>query len=357
LKGAFLWVSLFSGGQMFCGACGGTAPEPQLYRSISKVEISAEEREKALNATYARVAEKYFPVVRTLRMHDSAALKKSARAERSLRGAMAPGRVTGLVVDRMNVTVPGASILVTDESAEQIVGRGLTDQQGRFAFGLFSASYRSLSLHVIAKGYAKWIYDRVFGGIEDWPVLLDRTVDRSFMKTLAAAQDPEPRLWMLLEIIGARRSPVDIAEVFPYLGELRGDLQRVVNAPAFYEKDDDSASPAERALEFLAYWREPADIAYLKERLSRKKFTIFRQTVIAGNSPSEVCGMWAASFLAQAELDPKPPSSCGKTRYSLDKRRALIELIIFEPYSTYSHILTMVNNGKGWELMLVKYGR
>jgi hypothetical protein len=313
--------------------------------------------EKKLNEIYAQTAESYYALMRALKEHDRKAAHKSSQAEISRRQKPLPRNATGMVVDRMNVVVPGASIMVSHGAENNVIGRAKTDEQGRFRAELFATSYRDLTLHVVAEGYAKWIRDRIYGGIQDWVVRLDQNVSQHFLEKLSVTQKPEDRLWMLLEIVGARRFPVKVEDVFPHLGVYRTDLLRVIATRGFHEKDDETSSPAQRALELLSYWHEPADIPMIHERLPKTGYTLFKKVVIFGKSPSEVCRMWADAHFAQTEIDPRPPAKCSKPRYSPDRRRALAVFAVFEPYATYRHLLAMIDYGNGWELRLVKTGK
>jgi hypothetical protein len=319
--------------------------------------ISAESREEALARLYRQVAADYYALTRAVVEHDRSSHKKSERIAISKRRALLPRTATGLIVDRMNVVVPDATVMISKESAENVIGRGRTDRQGRFEVDLYTAVYRDITLHVMAEGYSKWMRGGIYGGIQEYRIRLDRHVDKVFLDTLVVEQEPRNRLWMVLEIIGARSNPVEIKTVFPRIGLIRGELLRVMTVRRFYEKDDPVASPADRALELLAFWHDPADVAMILERLPKRGYTLFKKTVISGPSPGHVCRVWADAHFAQAELDPRPPSSCSKPHYGPDRRHALIEFSVFEHYGTYSQLLSMRDRGGGWELVLVRDNR
>ena len=268
-----------------------------------------------------------------------------------------PREATGIVIDRMNVVVPRAAVMVTTGSENNVIGRAQTDQQGRFGAELFATSYRELTLHVVAEGYEKWMRGPIYGGIQDWVVRLDQKVDQRFLESIAVMQNPKERLWKLLEIVGARGFPAKIEDVYPFIGNYRLDLLRILATRGFHEKDDETSSPAQRALELLAFWHDPADIPLIHEQLPKRGYTLFKKIVIYGKSPGEVCRMWADAHFAQTDIDPRPPAKCSRPRFNADRTRALVVFAVFEPYAAYRHLLAIVNYGNRWELRLVKTGK
>jgi len=64
--------------------------------------------------------------------------------------------------------------------------------------------------------------------------------------------------------------------------------------------------------------------------------------------------MWGDAYLAQLDLDPRPPSSCGRPYFSTDRDRAIITFTFADEYASYSQLLSVADHGRGWELVLVK---
>ncbi len=335
--------------------CGGDAENIRKRRRPIAVEKPPPQ--KTLNEVFAEAAETYYALMRALLEHDREATRKSSKAEISRNKIPLPRTATGLVIDRMNVVVPRASIMVTSGSENNVIGRARADQKGRFEASLFATSYRDLTLHAVADGYEKWVRGDIHGGIQDYVVRLDQKIDERLLKKIAVTRKPEERLWMLLELIGARELPVKIEQVFPYIGTYRLDLLRVIATRGFHENDSESSSPAARALELLAYWHDPEDIPMIRERLPKKGYTLFKKVVIYGKDPSVLCRMWEDAHFAQSDIDPRPPTKCSKPRFGPDETRALVVFAVFEPYRAYRHLLAMVNYGNGWELRLVKTGQ
>ena len=337
------------------GGCGGEVE--QVRKTKRPIAMERPPPKKTLRQVFEETAGEYYALMRALQEHDREAAHRSSQAEIGLHQALLPHTATGLVIDRMNVVVPEASIMVTSGSEANVIGRGRASREGRFEVRLFATSYRDLTLHVVAKEYEKWIRSGIHGGIQDYVVRLDQRIDGRFLKKVAVERRPAERLWMLLEVIGARGFPVKIEDVFPYLGAYRVDLLRVMTTRQFHERDDESSSPADRALELLAYWQDPEDIPIIEERLPKEGYTLFKQTVVYAKSPSEVCRLWGDAHFAQTEIEPRPPWKCSKPHFSPDRSRALAVFAVFEPYRSYRHLLAMVNYGDGWELRLVKTGK
>jgi hypothetical protein len=341
-----------------CAIAAGCGSSARDRKRTTKVDtgpkLSAEDIEKQLAALYAAEADRYHEYVSVARRHAGIAAKRNERAQKGYAEKIPLTIATGLVLDRTNTAVPGATVMITSSTTNDLIGEGRTDARGKFDVTLYTNAYRSLVLHVIAAGFEKWVRGEIHGGIVDYRVQLSREIDERFLKALIVESDPRIRLWMLLEIVGVREEPLDVKTVYRHIGDFRTELYRVLNTPGFHTNDSEEGSPAKRALQLLAFWQEPADTRVILEHLPRRGYILLKRSVITGPSPGQVCRRWANMHFAQQGLNPPPQASCGKPHYGPDRNRALLEFRVFEAYSSYSHLLSMIYNGREWDLKLVK---
>ena len=105
--------------------------------------IAADERQKSPLDTHDKVAKAYYAQVQ--KAAEEKAQKPDSRAM--------PKMATGVVVDRQGKGVSGATILVKNYATDEVLGKGTTDETGRFQITLSKQPYKGLTLTVTKDGF------------------------------------------------------------------------------------------------------------------------------------------------------------------------------------------------------------
>ena len=292
-----------------------------------------------------RLAEKYYKSV------DEILLAEKAESERD-RKAMGdktipvPSTATGVVRARFGGPVAGAEITITPEVGEGVLGSGKTHAEGRFKINLLAADYRGVTLEVKAKGFVRWAFGGIYGGIVGHLAVLDREIDDDRLAAVLAEKDPERRLEGVLEIVASRQmSDLGIEQVFPYIGKLRADLRTIIAARVFDRKDDGGESPADRARWLLAYWADPADEAVVEPWMKDNAYIAPAPPEIVGATIEDACRRYADAFFGNEPANQRTLSNFSNPRYSLEKDRALIEFSVHYLNWGFSQYLVLVKEG------------
>jgi hypothetical protein len=267
-----------------------------------------------------------------------------------------PWTATGRVVDVHGRPVAGAAleVSITNQEYKSVtIGRGVSGADGRFALRLTTSDYGDAGLGVDAPGFAHWgwVFDR---GVVDEKIVLRRVIDRPFIEGLREVRDPAERARRVLEIAASYDLP-EIAEMFPYLGEVRAELAAIVRAGTAEPRDRrDDSSPADQAARLLAYWADPADDAlvwpWVKKNWGGRPANV-AHLGLSGASIDQVCDRWREIHFDDQKVSGRQPwSSCLQPVLDRTGNHALTRFQVRYAYWGYDMYLVMRRDGERWVL-------
>jgi hypothetical protein len=268
-------------------------------------------------------------------------------------GAAAGADLAGLVTDRRGRPVAGARVVAEVERGAPSL-ETTTDADGRYrvpAPGLGDG----VSLTVTAPGFERWSVSTVRATDGSVDVRLDRALDDGLWRDLAAAADPAERLWLALEVVGARTmGAVEAPAVFAHLGALRAELRAVAQSTAFARPDDRIFSPRGRALSLLAAWGDPADAALVAPWRAETRGVLPLPTQTRAATIGAVCALWADDHFRREKVETRTWHACDEPVLSADGARALTEFRVRYAHWGYSQLLFLVKESEGWRLHLAR---
>lgn len=268
-----------------------------------------------------------------------------------------PWTATGRVVDVQGRPVAGAALevsITSQDYREVIIGRGVSDADGRFALRLTTNQYGDLGLGADAPGFARWGWAGFPRGVVEETIVLKRTVDRHFIEGLRAVRDPAERANRVLEIAASDNLP-EIGEMFPYLGELREDLAAIVRAGTREPRErTDGSTPADHAARLLAYWADPADdglvMPWVRKNWGARPAHVTHLGLSAA-SIDEVCDRWREIHFADQGITGRQPwNACLEPVLDRTRSHALALFRVRYAYWGYEMHLVMRREGERWVL-------
>jgi hypothetical protein len=260
----------------------------------------------------------------------------------------------GKVVDTHDGPIAGATVALTT-AEEAPVGGGTTDEDGAYDFALAPHRRESLVLSVEAEGFQPWSGWVGWERLDGVTVALDRTVDAAYLTALREVSDPEARRMRIDEILALDDANFSLYAVFPFLGELREDLRAATRRPTRIRTS--GRLLAERALELLAFWDDPADRDLVTPwRAERGWFRDPPEEVTAATT-TELCDAWAKAHFAR-ESFRAPVYWCSEAAVDPPATRALM---LFDVTSALYHytlhlVLVRASAGEPWRLRAVVEG-
>lgn len=313
---------------------------------LAVFELGAQNQEPdpLSDAVLKRVASLYYSQVG---MADTERQELGERSHRSMWAETmpTPSFADGHVSDRSGIRIEGAEVTIETESTDEVLGEGTTDVDGYFKISLKHQSYRGLTLVVTKPGYVRWAQTGIYGGIVGYQSRLDREIDESFLASMADPENPEERVWGLLEIIGPRQFGLDVENIYPALGSLRPELLQVIRSGLFMTSDDRDTSPADRARRFLEFWHDPRD---------ESLFEVPQAPDISGQTIQEVCGKYADHHFKQEQVKNRTFSSFSEPILGPEKAHALTTFSVRYAHWGYSQRLVLVHDRQRWRLAMVQ---
>lgn len=268
--------------------------------------------------------------------------------------APTPG-LSGRVTDRRGRPVEGAQVVVEPRGgAATPAVETTTDGSGRYAVAPPAGEPGGeLTLTVTAPGFARWALATARPADGRLDARLDRALDEPFWTALAAAAEPVERLWLLLEVIGARQMGAPAPTVvYPHVGALRADLGAVARSTAFAPPDDRAFTPRDRALALLAAWGDPADADLVAPYLERTPALRPGPPEAVGPTIDAVCARWADDHFAREKVETRTWHACDVPVTAPDGRHAVAVFRVRYAHWGYSHLLFLRKDDAGWRLHL-----
>ncbi len=232
------------------------------------------------------------------------------------------------------------------------VGTGTADADGYFTFAL--AKHRQIGedpvLAVEADGFLPWSQRISWKDLTDCRVKLDRKIDAAYMAELRSISDPAQRTWRMEEILSGTDWDQTLADLFPFVGELRDDLIAASARPPASPED----KMAENALALLAFWNDPRDRERLTPWVAQNPFYHLSPEPVKAPSPEEFCQAWASVHFAHEHIKGRdwPPYYCSQPRIDASQTHALILFEVRYTYWRYNMYLVVTRDGKDqpWRL-------
>jgi hypothetical protein len=300
--------------------------------------------EKPASSSIEDIAKEYYKHVRISKQRDKAA---SARSNRNMwkPPPSSPNVATGTVMDRFGQCVAGAEILIRADTGDQELGCGKTDNRGNFRVRLSRSVYKGLRLDVTAPGFTGWGLT-VYGGIVDQPVRMDREIGAAYFEALAAEKDARQRIRLILELVGSRQlGEPKLVRIYSQIGLARKDLAAFIRSKAFEYKDDEWASPANRARYLLFFWQDEADADLINQDVPTHANYRLLKDGPSGTTIDEACRRYAEAHFARRR---KTAHGFGDPVYGPDHDRALLELTVTYAVWGYSQYVVLTKRGGQW---------
>jgi len=269
----------------------------------------------------------------------------------------------GGVRNSLDEPVAGATVIVIrvrsvdGETKFDELGKGVTDDSGRFAIAAKTSTKDAIGLEVHAPGFMLW--RRWSGGTVDGEsIVLNRVIDDAYFADVERAEDPARRLSLLLDLVGRRAfnsndSNERIERYYSHLGSVREDLLAIAQSKAFAVADDEhGVSPAERAKNLLIYWFDPKDESRIRKWTKEDAFKHFHLDVAAsgGGSAEEAMRAYAEEHFAR---EPKTFHYFTGAAFSPDCKHAYVVFVVRYAYWGYWQPLVLLEEGGRWKVKLV----
>lgn len=264
--------------------------------------------------------------------------------------------IAGQVIDAHGEPIAGARVGVVTEQ-EVVVGSGVADAAGRYSFELGPHRREPLILKAEGEGFERWSGRVDREDLDGLTILLDRKVDAAYLEALRAVSDARDRAVRVHEILAVDDTNFSIEVVFPYLGELREDLRAAAQRPA--RTLEGNRLLADRALQLLAFWGDPADQALLDPWLAQNPGFARPPEEVEAPVPAVMCKAWAeVHFRHQGAGFRAPRFGCSEPVIDPAGQRALMLFDVTAGLYHYNmHIVfERASPGGPWRLRTVVEG-
>ena len=226
----------------------------------------------------------------------------------------------GRVVDVHGRPVSGARVTVKTH-ALQLVGTGVADADGHFAFALARPRGIAPELSVDADGFAHWSQWADWEQLGDCQVTLDRKVDGDYLIALRAVSDPTQRVSRMEESSPLRNGTGRSSRC----SRLWASCARTCSPPARGRRERrwtiSSRTAPRCCLRSGRFSRRCAARCMVGEKPLVCGATLAR----AGSSPRAMCSAWAAVHFEHEGVTGRwPPYSCTEAVIDPDQTRALM---------------------------------
>lgn len=230
--------------------------------------------------------------------------------------------IAGQVIDAHGEPIAGARVAVVTRQ-EVVVGSGVADSSGRYSFELGPHPRESLILGAEGEGFERWSGSVESDRLDGLTIVLDRKVDAAYLEALRTVSDVQDRAWRIHEILALDDTNFSFEVVFPYVGELREDLLAAAQRPT--RTLEGRRLLADRALQLLAFWGDPADQALLDPWLAQSSGFAKPPEEVEAPDPDAMCRAWAeVHFRHQGAGFRAPRYSCSEPVIDPAGRRALM---------------------------------
>ena len=264
---------------------------------------------------------------------------------------------TGEVRDFAGKPVPDAEVTIEKDLRGGLLGRGSTDEKGRFRIEFATEIHGALSLYVTKAGYEQLAYGMSAGELVDYPLRLDPAIDANFFATLASEPDRARRLFLLLAFIGNRsgRNP-DPLQVFPYLSPLRADLWAIANSQLLSERKEREAEWVQsQTVSWLIFNCDPADGATTFLDVWSRSGRLFRFDVPASGDTIDLA-LRAYADVRFKEEGSRTAHSFTKPVFSADGTRALAEFRVRYRHWGFTEFVVLAKVDGRWVVKVVSEG-
>jgi hypothetical protein len=307
-------------------------------------------------------------IIGTLSAHagdQDAARLYYARLDQHRAAEKTPGRPSstagGIVRNSLDEPIAGATVLVIrvrtggGHTKFDALGKGVTDDSGRFAIAAKTRPKDDIGLEVRAPGYMMW--RRWAGGtVAGESIVLNRIIDDAYFSDVEREGDPVRRSSLLLDFVGRRAfNSYDfderIEQYYSHLGSVREDLLAIARSKPFAVVDDEHGqSPAQRAQNLLIYWFDPEDESLIRQWAKEDAFKQFDLDVeCIGGSPGEASSAYAKAHFAR---EPETFHYFTEPVFSPDHKHAYVVFVVRYAHWGYWQPIVLLQEDDRWKVKL-----